>query len=180
MTQDRDEKGRFAAGNRFWEARSSAGRNPLFETPDDLWKSCVEYFEWNAANPLQEAKLTTYQGDSKIESVPKMRAMSIGGLCIFLGIARETWNNYRSNPDFLAATGAVEEIIRSQKFEGAAADMLNANIIARDLGLAEKQEHTGKDGGPIETKDVSDLDLARAIGFILAKGAQVAAKQDDT
>lgn len=38
----------------------------------------------------------------------------------------------------------MEEIIRTQKFEGASADLLNPNIIARDLGLAEKQEHSGK------------------------------------
>jgi hypothetical protein len=36
----------------------------------------------------------------------------------------------------------VEEIIRTQKFEGASADLLNPNIIARDLGLADKQDNT--------------------------------------
>ena len=33
-----------------------------------------------------------------------------------------------------------------QKFAGAAADLLNANIIARDLGLADKQDLTNSDG----------------------------------
>ena len=44
-----------------------------------------------------------------------------------------------------------EEIIYNQKFTGAAADLLNPNIIARELGLADKQqnEHTGVDGKPI-------------------------------
>lgn len=32
-------------------------------------------------------------------------------------------------------------------------------------------EHTGKDGGPIETADVSDLEKARRIAFLLTKGA---------
>ncbi|MDC9826565.1 terminase small subunit, partial [Devosia sp. ZB163] len=43
----------------------------------------------------------------------------------------------------------VDEIIRAQKFEGAAAGLLNPNIIARDLGLADKQELTGKGGSPL-------------------------------
>src|SRR6476620_7619911 len=34
----------------------------------------------------------------------------------------------------------------------------------------EKHEHTGKDGGPIETKDVSENEAARRIAFILAQG----------
>lgn len=43
--------------------------------------------------------------------------------------------------------------------------------IGKHLGMfVEKHEHTGKDGGPIETKDVSDRDLAKAMALVLAKG----------
>ena len=66
----------------------------------------------------------------------------------------------------------MEEIIRQQKFEGAAANLLNANIIARDLGLADKAEITGRDGGPIETK-MTDLEGARRIAFSLARAVQM-------
>ncbi|WP_290688531.1 terminase small subunit [Haematobacter sp. UBA3484] len=45
----------------------------------------------------------------------------------------------------------VEQIIRTQKFEGAAADLLNPNIIARELGLADKTEMSGPEGGAIKT-----------------------------
>lgn len=38
-------------------------------------------------------------------------------------------------------------------------NMLNAGIISRALGLADKREMTGANGGPIETKDVSARDL---------------------
>lgn len=78
-----------------------------------------------------------------------MRAMTIDGLCIFLDIARDTWNNYRERQDFLAVCQRVEQIIRTQKFQGAAADLLNPSIIARDLGLADKSELSGPDGGPV-------------------------------
>ena len=33
----------------------------------------------------------------------------------------------------------IDSIIRTQKFEGAAADLFNANIISRDLGLVDRQ-----------------------------------------
>jgi len=31
-------------------------------------------------------------------------------------------------------------------------------------------EHVGKDGGPIETKDMSDIEMARRVAFMLQKG----------
>jgi len=44
---------------------------------------------------------------------------------------------------------------------------------AKVLGLiVERSELTGKDGGPIETADMSDRDMAKAIAFTLARGAQ--------
>lgn len=38
-------------------------------------------------------------------------------------------------------------------------------------------EHSGKDGGPIETKDVSELELGRRLAYVLEKAVREAAKQ---
>ena len=154
---DRDEAGRFLPGNRFWEARSSAGPKPKFENGEDLWAACVEYFDWVEDNPLFEDKLVTFQGFARHEPVAKMRAMTVGALCIILDISPRTWRSWSETgatyrPDLLPIVEAAEQIIRQQKFSGAAADLLNPNIIARDLGLADRQELSGRDGGPIETK----------------------------
>jgi hypothetical protein len=138
-------------GNQFWKARSSHGRSPIFATPDDLWVAATEYFEWVETNPLWEDKVTSFQGANTHEPIAKMRAMTISGLCIFLDISRNSWDEYRARKDFLGVTARIDEIIRTQKFEGASADLLNANIIARDLGLADKSELTGANGGPIKS-----------------------------
>lgn len=127
-------------GNRFWEARSSHGRNPKFESPEVLWAACCEYFEWVEANPLYEVKAFAFQGVITQESLPKLRAMTISGLCIFLDITRQTWGTFRAMEGFSDITTRAEEIIYDQKFSGAAADLLNANIIARDLGLKEQSQ----------------------------------------
>ncbi|MCS3423433.1 hypothetical protein M2403_002034 [Rahnella sp. BIGb0603] len=127
-------------GNRFWEARSSHGRNPIFGSPDELWAACTEYFVWVEENPLWEMKPFAYQGEVVQEPVAKMRAMTLAGLRLFLDIAESTWQQYRAKEGFTVVTSRAEEVIYSQKFAGAAADLLNANIIARDLGLADKRE----------------------------------------
>ncbi len=150
-------------GNRFWEARSSHGRSPLFKKPDDLWDACVEYFEWVDQNPLYEDKLVTFQGSASHEPVAKMRAMTIAGLCLFLDISQETWRKWRNDrEDLVGVIARAESVISSQKFAGAAADLLNANIIARDLGLADKSELTGKEGGPIEAVTRIERIIVRA------------------
>lgn len=44
---------------------------------------------------------------------------------------------------------------------------------AKVLGLIrDRVEHTGKDGGPIETKDLSELELARRIAYALEMAAR--------
>ncbi|MHA0335814.1 DNA-packaging protein [Sphingomonas aquatilis] len=166
---NRDDDGRFMPGNRFWEARSSHGRNPLFTDPDALWDACCEYFEWNENNPLYEDNLVTFQGHATHEPLAKMRAMTIGGLCMFLDIDETTWRGWRAErTDLIPIIMRAEGVIYRQKFEGASASMLNPNIIARDLGLADKQEHTGKNGGPIQTADTTPAALieeARRLGI---------------
>lgn len=66
--------------------------------------------------------------------------MTLKGLWEYLGIDRTTWSDWRSRPDLSPVTARVDNIIHVQKFEGAAAGLLCANIIARDLGLADKSE----------------------------------------
>jgi hypothetical protein len=63
------------------------------------------------------------------------------------------------------------------KPDGPPAD--RANAAAHAIAKAEtmsrsKIEITGRNGGPIETKDVSDLDAARAVAFLLASAARSA------
>lgn len=153
---DRDEAGRFLPGNRFWEARSSAGPNPKFAGPEPLWVACQEYFAWVEENPLHEAKAFAYEGVVKVQAMPKMRAMTIGGLCLFLDIDETTWRDWKVNrSDLSPIISRAEAIIYQQKFTGAAADLLNPNIIARDLGLADKKELSGGMALTVSPEDAS-------------------------
>jgi len=138
----------FQKGNRFWEARSSHGRNPKFESAEALLSACMEYFKWAEDNPLWESKLSSENGKPVVVEVPKIRAMTIWGLVGFLGITQVTWGAWRKVADFSLVVGYVDEAIRDQKFAGAAAGLLNSNIIARDLGLrdAKDVDHKSSDG----------------------------------
>ena len=136
-------------GNEFWKLRSKHGRDKIFTTPDIMLQACYEYFEWCEKYPLIEID---FRG-SKIEKIelPKMRAMTMWGLCSFLHVNTVYFNDFESglkgkddatSKDFSKVITHVRESITNQKFAGAAAGFLNPNIIARDLGLVEKKDMT--------------------------------------
>lgn len=145
-------------GNQFWKARSKHGRDKIIASAELLKEACEEYFQWVEDNPLNEERLFAYKGDVTKENVNKMRAMTIAGISIFLDISVDTWENWRNDndKDFVGVIRWAENIIREQKFTGAAADLLNANIISRDLGLIDRQELENK-GAPqiVMTKNYS-------------------------
>ncbi len=137
-----NHSGQFKIGNKLWQMRSKDGKEPKYK-PDALWEKALEYFQWIEDNPLLEEQLFAYQGIITRQTVTKMHAMTYQGLELFLDISRQTWDNYRKNNDYLAVTNAIEKIIYEQKFSGAAATLLNPNIIARDLGLSDKRDISG-------------------------------------
>lgn len=150
-------------GNKFWKARSSHGRKKIFETPDIMMAAAIEYFEWVENNPLE--KPIIYQGEVSPKPEKLMRAMTVKGLCIFWGVHSDYLTEFASNldlstkigKDFSSVTKTIREIIDTQKFEGASAGLLNPNIIARDLGLSDKKDHTSSDGSMSPPKTLDDF-----------------------
>jgi hypothetical protein len=140
----------FQLGNNFWERRSKHGCDKLFKTPDLMWEAACEYFAWCVENPLLS---TEYHGkDAEEKLVPKVRAFTMQGLCLYLGCNTKYFNNFESQikeddplySDFNYIIARIRETVFTQKFEHAAAGLLNANLIARELGIAEKTDVTNK------------------------------------
>lgn len=147
--------GKKAIGNQWWAKRSTIGRGKLFDSPETLWDACVEYFEYTDSRKWNKVD---YKG-SNVERVeiPTDTPYTLSGLRIFLDIDFQTWINYRSKEgyeDFFDITRKVEEIIYTQKFEGATVGVYNASIVARDLGLAEKTENKNE-------VTISDIDYSK-------------------
>ena len=127
----------FKVGNKFWIARSSHGRKPIYDDPQKLQDAIEQYYNHVHENPLVEYKPMIEQGQISNAMIPKMCAMTITACARYCGMTYETWLQYRDNPDFSFIIKEAESIIYDQKLTGAAAGLLNANIIARELGLRE-------------------------------------------
>ncbi len=143
----------FSKGNQLWKLRNKHGRDKLFSSPELMWEAACEYFQWCIDNPLMESVLAKYKDHSEIQEVPRMRAFTIIGITHYLGCNKDYFTDFIDNInkkpkeqwteediDFSRVAMRIREVIYNQKFEGAAAGFLNATIISRDLGLADKSE----------------------------------------
>lgn len=159
-------------GNQFWKLRSKHGRDKLFETPELLWEAASEYFNWCDAHPwykVEASKSPYAKKEDRLIKVPTVIPYTLSGLCVYMDASENYWKEFRKrdlSKDFMAIVLRVEEIIRTQKFTGAAVGAFNASIIARDLGLADKQESRQVD------KDGNDVEFG-AIRVILPEGMNI-------
>lgn len=125
-------------GNQFWKQRASHGRELIFSSPTVLWEAAVEYFE--ETDKRTWIKIEFHGKDAVKCEVPQTTPYTLTGLYTFLDIVPNTWLNYREKEDFLPIITRIEQIIYTQKFEGASVGAFNSNIIARDLGLRDTKE----------------------------------------
>jgi hypothetical protein len=146
----------------------------LFLTAEDFLSACADYFNWVQDTPLLEEDLFNYKGTIVRADRKKARAMSKQGLAVYLGIPASRLTSYKDRGgDWAEATELVDQIIRNQKFELGAANLLNSSLISRDLGLADKQEHTGADGGPIQTEETTARDrITSRLAGLAARSAE--------
>ena len=144
----------------FWRKAQPGGVTPkVYETPAELWAAAVDAFEWLTTHPLKEEQLFHYKGAVKSHYARKMRPFTWEGVALLMGLHFKGLKTYWDRPEFVEVMEYIADVIRTQKFEGAAAGFLNASLIARDLGLADRSELSGPNGGPVQTEEVSARDL---------------------
>jgi len=132
------------AGNQYWKRRSKHGRDRIIKDPETLANASDEYFKWCIDNPIIEID---FRGKdlTKIE-LPHPRAFKKNELARFCHLAQ--WRSIEEltevSNDFSQVITHIEGIISDQKYTYAVVGMFNSNIVARDLGLADKTDNTNK------------------------------------
>lgn len=155
----------------YWSKRP--GKDRVFQTPADLMDAAIEAFTWLHTHPKRKQVIFHNKGAITKTYETLERPFSIHAVAMCMGISLQCLNGYRERPEFAEALAWIDGVIYTQKFEGAAVGTLNANFIARDLGMADRSEVTGKDGGPLKTQDASAdvealLNEARRLGIDVA------------
>lgn len=140
--------GPMVEGNQIWKLRPfNAGPERLIKTPEQLIQFVIDYFTWADENPTTEKVIGWYQGEATEHEIEHVRPYTIAGLVAFIGTNRSEWSRWkRERHDLVEAMLWAEAQMYEQKFAYASAGLMNANLIARDLGLAEISDHTSSDG----------------------------------
>lgn len=130
-------------GNKYYKLRSKDGRNKIFENAGDLNIEIEKYFQEksesfiNKPDIIKSGDLAGENIQIKIDDFPTKEE-----LAIYLGFAKwESLKNYKDySEDFLEIITWAETVIYNWKLKYTAIGVLNANIIARDLGISDKQD----------------------------------------
>lgn len=125
------------------------GSTKIF-TPKTFEQAWIKYFKWCDDNPwVKNDLIKSGEFAGQVIPIPSVRPYSELGFCAYhnLGehyltelaqtLAAQTDEDSRRMLYILTQARAK---CRSQKFEGAAVGAFNATLIARDLGLADKQQ----------------------------------------
>jgi hypothetical protein len=145
LADEANDVTRFQKGNVFWQLADGFPRKKKFESPEELFNLCIEYFQWCDENPLT---VMSFEGrDAKSCFTKKLRAYTWEGLSVHLGVAVGTLHDYRkleSHSRFHETMSIIDSIIFTQNLTAAAAGLLSASLIGRHLGIAEtvKTEHS--------------------------------------
>jgi hypothetical protein len=121
------------------------GRPKNIKTPEILWKLFEDYVKHEAENPMHKVEYVGKEG--RVEKTPLETPIT------FMGFECWLWDNqyindlgdYQKNTDgryseYAPIITRITQNCYVHNFKGASVGIFNANIIARKLGLTEKQE----------------------------------------
>lgn len=137
-------------GNDYWKRRGKDGRDKEYETPDEILEVAIDYFKWCDENPIM--KNEAIKGGlmaGEIMQVPTQRPYTLEGFALHAGLSVSGLRNYgnkESHKDFFSVYTYIKEVVENNQLIGATVNIYNPSIIARKLGLADKQELSNPDG----------------------------------
>jgi len=128
--------------------RFNVGRKRKYNTGAEIWQVAMEYFEDVDSNPMFETKVF---GTGIVHKIPKRRPYTKTGFLLYAGLDKKNYADYCDIDSKHDATEAeislamacrqINAVIFTQKIEGAASGEFQHQIVALELGLAQKHRH---------------------------------------
>lgn len=133
-------------GNQYYLlVKEKTGCPPKIDNVDFFINGWNEYVNFCLTEPLyqkvvQKIKISRDEEVIKLVDVPHTRPFTIQGFCNYLHISHDLFSDYIKKEEFSEILTHIKQQCYTQKYEGAACNMYNASIIAKDLGLIDKKE----------------------------------------
>lgn len=135
-------------------------------TPEQLFDMAVSYFEWAEQNHLKAAETASFQGHISEGKVHKARVFTVTGLRLFCAISENRLNAYRNRDGYREVMEFIDSVIYEQKYQLAVTGIINANLIAKDLGI-DKNAQVNVTATATSGEAVTKEDIGEAVKSIL-------------
>ncbi len=129
-------------GNQYWKTRNSHGKEKIFDNPETLWNLALDYFDWCIENPLCKLVYFRHRGEMIEVETEVLRPFSVTGLCIHLGISRQTFLNYSKKEvyrDYFEVCELIRDVIFDYNLSGALVRLIKPCVVARELSKRTSQ-----------------------------------------
>ncbi len=125
-----------------WQVKASVGVDKIFATPSIMLQAAEEYFTWCDNNPMNKAEAKVVDKCVEIIEIPLKRPYSWVGFCLFCNVNTRYFDTFKRQQrenaeEFNAVIASIENYIYRQKMDGAHLGHFNANLVSRELGLAD-------------------------------------------
>ena len=122
--------------------RNKGGRPRSFNSPRQLEKVFEEYKKDCVENGFEVGRRIDAETGDVIEIQKKVRPLTKEGFCAFAKISNWTQFKDQYNPvdGFYTIIAQIENEIKSTQLEGAIVKFFDGNIVARYLGISDKQQ----------------------------------------
>jgi hypothetical protein len=121
------------------------GRPKNIESPEQLWKLFRSYRTWAKENPYEKQDFVGKDADEVTRKLERPLSWVGFEVYLFERMIISDLGDYERNKEnryaeFTTIIRAIKAYIEQDQFEGASVGVYKENIIARKLGLADKQE----------------------------------------
>ncbi len=147
-------------GNKLWKIQSEHNKDTLLASPELLLQSAYEYFAWCDKHPLSKSEAVKSGSEcGRIIDIPLRRPYSFGGFCAYIGCSVYYMEQVKATmcSEVLEAIERIEDLIRTQLFEGAAIGTFNTSIVSKWMGETLTQTSVDEAvGGSVLHIEVTD------------------------
>lgn len=151
--------------------RSKISRHKIFAEPDMMWKAACEYFEFCNSTYWYEHDVKVARGVIRHVKKKKGRPYTMGTLALFFDVWEDYFYVFKrqlkdTDPhaeNFKRVIAMIESTVRHQKFEGAANNAFNANLISYDLGIRKDNPQATGQGFQIIVESEQDSEALHEV-----------------
>ncbi|MFW9969289.1 MAG: DNA-packaging protein [Candidatus Odinarchaeota archaeon] len=125
------------------------GRPKAFKSVEEMQEKINAYFEYCDNLNVDD------KGNRKI-----IKPYTMQGLCVYLDIARDTWNQYSKKSEFSDACKKARQKVEAATVEGASTNKLNPVFtifnLKNNFGWTDKVEVTTKEDDKLSSNDIKN------------------------